>query len=198
MRERLKKLYHINSLQFTFLARYWQNADSVRSITKFLSFLNTTTVSQQIRNDQQWMTEACQLAKYAAQQDEIPIGAILVTAQGERLAVGWNQSIQTHDPTAHAEIVALRAAATVVKNYRLPNTTLYVTLEPCVMCAGAIIHARIQRVVFGAYDAKMGAAGSRFDVLRDTRHNHQVECIGGILQEECSDILRQFFRAKRV
>ena len=126
-----------------------------------------------------------------------PFGAVIVK-NGKIIAKGHNRVLITNDPTAHAEIVALRAAATVVKNYRLPNTTLYVTLEPCVMCAGAIIHARIQRVVFGAYDAKMGAAGSRFDVLRDTRHNHQVECIGGILQEECSNILRQFFRAKRV
>jgi tRNA(adenine34) deaminase len=147
--------------------------------------------------DAHWMTEALQLAEYAAQQGEVPIGAVLVSAAGERLAAGWNQSIGTHDPTAHAEIIALRTAATRVKNYRLPNTTLYVTLEPCIMCAGALIHARIQRVVFGAYDAKTGAAGSRFDVLRDTRHNHQIECIGGILQEVCSAQLRYFFQAKR-
>lgn len=146
--------------------------------------------------DLYWMNQARKLAEYAAQQGEIPIGAILI-AHDERVAVGWNQSISTHDPTAHAEIIALRAAALTVKNYRLPNTTLYVTLEPCTMCAGALIHARVQRVVFGAYDLKTGAAGSRFDVLRDTRHNHHIECVGGVLHDECAETLKQFFRNRR-
>lgn len=154
-----------------------------------------TVISQQAI-DIYWMNEARRLAEYAAQQGEIPIGAVLITDE-KRLAVGWNQSILTHDPTAHAEMVALRAAALTVKNYRLPNTTLYVTLEPCTMCAGALIHARVQRVVFGAYDPKTGAAGSRFDVLRDTRHNHHIECVGGILETECAETLKQFFRNRR-
>lgn len=147
--------------------------------------------------DEDWMRVALRLANYAAQQGEVPIGAVLVAADGRQLAAGWNQSIVSHDPTAHAEIIALRTAASEVKNYRLPNTTLYVTLEPCTMCAGALIHARIQRVVFGAYDAKTGAAGSRFDVLRDTRHNHRIECVGGVLQEECREVLRRFFQIRR-
>ena len=144
--------------------------------------------------DQKWMRHALQLAKRAAKQGEIPVGAIVVQ-DGECIAEGWNQSIQQNDPTAHAEIVALRKAAQHLNNYRLMNTTLYVTLEPCVMCAGAIIQARVKRVVFGAYDNKAGAAGSRFDILRDTRHNHVVECVSRVLAEECGACLTQFFRS---
>ena len=143
--------------------------------------------------DQKWMRHALQLAQRAAEQNEIPVGAIIVQ-QGELIAKGWNQSIEQNDPTAHAEIVALRKAAQYLNNYRLINTTLYVTLEPCVMCAGAIIQARVKRVVFGAYDNKAGAAGSRFDILRDTRHNHQVECVSRVLAKECGACLTQFFR----
>jgi len=141
------------------------------------------------------MHHALRLAKLAATQREVPVGAIIV--QGEQcIAEAWNQPIANHDPTAHAEIMALRRAAYHLKNYRLIDTTLYVTLEPCVMCAGAIIHARVKRVVFGAYDKKAGAAGSRFDILRDTRHNHQVECVSGVLADECRECLTDFFRKK--
>nr|WP_040295256.1 tRNA adenosine(34) deaminase TadA [Beggiatoa alba] len=146
--------------------------------------------------DAYWMQYALRLASYAAHQGEVPIGAVLVQ-DNQCIAHGWNQPIQRHDPSAHAEIVALRHAANKVENYRLLNTTLYVTLEPCVMCAGAILHARVKRVVFGAYDPKTGAAGSRFDVLRDTRHNHQVDCVGGVLAEQCGDVLKAFFRQRR-
>ncbi len=148
------------------------------------------------RVDQEWMRRALQLAQQAARQNEIPVGAVLVRAN-ECLAEGWNQPITHSDPTAHAEIIVLRQAAQQLGNYRLPQTTLYVTLEPCVMCAGAIIQARVGRVVFGAYDPKGGAAGSRFEVLRDTRHNHLVECVGGVLAEECGESLKKFFRARR-
>lgn len=146
--------------------------------------------------DEFWMRHALQLADNAAAQGEIPVGAVLVQ-QNQLIAQAWNQPIQLLDPTAHAEIVAIRAGAQVLQNYRLLDTTLYVTLEPCVMCAAALIHARVKRVVFGAYDLKAGAAGSRFDVLRDTRHNHQIDCIGGVLAEECGEQLRQFFQGKR-
>jgi len=148
------------------------------------------------RLDQEWMRRALQLAQQAARQNEIPVGAVLVRAN-DCLAEGWNQPITHSDPTAHAEIMVLRQAAQQLGNYRLPQTTLYVTLEPCVMCAGAIIQARVDRVVFGAYDPKGGAAGSRFEVLRDTRHNHLVECVGGVLAEECGESLKNFFRARR-
>ena len=160
-------------------------------MTDFVKML--TSIAQE---DEKWMQQALQLANYAADQGEVPIGAVLVR-DGICIAEGWNQSITTHDPSAHAEMVALRAAAQQIKNYRLLNTTLYVTLEPCVMCAGAIIHARIKRVVFGAYDPKTGAAGSRFDILRDLRHNHEVDCTGGVLAEQCSTCLRNFFKARR-
>lgn len=146
--------------------------------------------------DEFWMRHALQLADNAAAQGEIPVGAVLVQ-QNQLIAQAWNQPIQLLDPTAHAEIVAIRAGAQVLQNYRLLDTTLYVTLEPCVMCAAALIHARVKRVVFGAYDPKAGAAGSRFDVLRDTRHNHQIDCVGGVLAEACGEQLRQFFQGKR-
>ncbi|MCV6638517.1 tRNA adenosine(34) deaminase TadA [Candidatus Albibeggiatoa sp. nov. NOAA] len=149
-----------------------------------------------MKGDEFWMRHALMLADYAALQNEIPIGAVVVH-NDQCIAEAWNQPIVSNDPSAHAEVVAIRQAAKYFQNYRLPDTTLYVTLEPCVMCAGAIIHARISRVVFGAYDAKTGAAGSRFDILRDTRHNHHVECVGGILAVECSQRLKDFFHEKR-
>lgn len=155
--------------------------------------LNTISM---MATDEYWMQRALQLAEQAANQGEVPVGAVLVHEQ-TCLAEGWNQTMMRHDPTAHAEIVALRHAAQQVRNYRLLNTTLYVTLEPCVMCAGALVHARVKRVVFGAYDPKTGAAGSRFDILRDLRHNHHIECVGGLLAESCSLSLKTFFQARR-
>jgi tRNA(adenine34) deaminase len=146
--------------------------------------------------DEFWMRHALRLADNAVAQGEIPVGAVLVN-QNQLIAEAWNRPIQLIDPTAHAEIIAIRAGAQALQNYRLLETTLYVTLEPCVMCAAALLHARVKRVVFGAYDPKAGAAGSRFDVLRDTRHNHQIDCIGGVLAEECGEQLRQFFQEKR-
>ena len=142
------------------------------------------------------MYQALRLAKQAANQGEIPVGAIIIY-KNQCIAEGWNQSIAAHDPTAHAEIIALRQAAQYLNNYRLLNTTLYVTLEPCIMCSGAIIQARVKRVVFGAYDPKGGAAGSRFDILRDLRHNHQVDCSGGILAAECGANLTRFLSSRR-
>ncbi|OUD15637.1 tRNA adenosine(34) deaminase TadA [Thioflexithrix psekupsensis] len=147
--------------------------------------------------DEWWMQRALVWADYAAQQGEIPVGAILVH-NGQELAQGWNQTVIQCDPSAHAEIVAVRQAAKQLNNYRLLDTTLYVTLEPCVMCAGALVHARVKRVVFGAYDPKTGATGSRFDVLRDLRHNHHIDCLGGVLAESCGARLKDFFRHKRL
>ncbi|MCK5904715.1 MAG: tRNA adenosine(34) deaminase TadA, partial [Gammaproteobacteria bacterium] len=136
------------------------------------------------------------LAGKACEQGEVPVGAILIK-DNKVIAEGWNQPIAHHDPSAHAEIMTLRLAGQVQANYRFPNTTLYVSLEPCTMCAGAMIHARVGRVVFGAFDPKTGSAGSVFDVLGDPRHNHQVEVLGGVLAEQCGDTLREFFRARR-
>ncbi len=146
--------------------------------------------------DQQWMQRAIQLAREAEAAGEVPVGALLVK-DGECLADGNNRPIENHDPTAHAEIVALRNAAAAIGNYRLPGTTLYVTLEPCVMCAGAIIHARVERVVYGATDPKAGAAGSVFDILGTDRLNHQVQVEAGVLAQECSELLSDFFRRRR-
>ncbi|MBK1721147.1 tRNA adenosine(34) deaminase TadA [Thiocystis violacea] len=143
------------------------------------------------------MTRALELARQAAAEGEVPVGAILVR-DGEMLGEGWNRPIGAHDASAHAEIQALRHAGQRVGNYRLPGTTLYVTLEPCVMCAGAIIHARVGQVVYGAPDPKAGACGSVFDLLpSDTRFNHRTECRGGVLADACGETLRAFFRARR-
>ncbi len=143
------------------------------------------------------MQHALALAKKAEAEGEVPVGAVIVM-DDEIIGEGWNRPIRTNDPTAHAEIVALRDAGLRQSNYRLPGSTLYVTLEPCPMCASAIIHARIMRVVFGAYDPKGGAAGSVFHLLPpDERFNHSLECTSGVLEQECGDILRGFFQRRR-
>lgn len=146
--------------------------------------------------DEFWMREALALAQQAELAGEVPVGALLVY-EDKLLAQGANNPIATHDPSAHAEMNALRAGAKILQNYRLPNTTLYVTLEPCAMCAGAIIQARVQRVVFGAYDLKTGAAGSVFNILQNTQLNHRVSLTAGVLQAECSELLSNFFRNRR-
>lgn len=150
-----------------------------------------------MQSDETWMRYALTLAAKAAAQGEVPVGAVIIR-DGAVLGEGWNQPITLHDPSAHAEMLAMRAAGVAVGNYRLPDTTLYVTLEPCPMCVGAMIHARITRVVFGAFDPKTGAAGSAFDLLTDQRHNHRVSVSGGVLSEECAETLRAFFRARRL
>ena len=142
------------------------------------------------------MREALALAARAEAQEEVPVGAGVVH-DGEVIGRGWNQTIGRSDPTAHAEIQALREAGSVRSNYRLRDCDLYVTLEPCPMCAGAIVHARLRRLVFGAFDPKTGAAGSVFSLLPGTRHNHRVDVTGGCLEAECAEQLRAFFRARR-
>ena len=146
--------------------------------------------------DEFWMQRALELAKRAEEQGEVPVGAVLVRDE-QVLAEGWNQPITSSDPTSHAEIIALRSAALQIDNYRLLNTTLYVTLEPCSMCAGAIIHSRVSRVVYGADDPKGGAAGSVFEILGTNKLNHQVEITSGVLAKECSEILKGFFKQRR-
>lgn len=147
--------------------------------------------------DHYWMRRALELAQCAAAAGEVPVGAVLVL-DNEAVGEGWTQPISRCDPTAHAEIMALQAAAARLGNYRLVNSTLYVTLEPCAMCAGAMIHARVGRVVFGATDPRAGAAGSIFNILQSARLNHRAEVVGGLLAEECGAVLRDFFRARRV
>lgn len=142
------------------------------------------------------MRRAICLARRAEAVGEVPVGAVLVFG-GDCIAEGWNQCISLNDATAHAEIVALRAASAKLRNYRLPGTTLYVTLEPCVMCAGALIQARVRRVVYAACDPKGGAAGSVFDVLLSGKINHKIEVAGGVLQEQCSLLLSSFFQGRR-
>ena len=143
------------------------------------------------------MLKALELAQRAESEGEVPVGAVLVLDR-EIIGEGWNCPIGAHDPSAHAEIQTLRDAGRRVGNYRFPGSTLYVTLEPCAMCAGAIVHARVERVVFGAADPKGGAAGSIFDLLpSDDRFNHQTHCAGGVMADACGDILRSFFRKRR-
>jgi len=148
------------------------------------------------QQDEHWMLHAQRLAAKAQSQGEVPVGAVLVK-DNEVVGEGWNQPITLSDPSAHAEIMALRGAGQALENYRLPGTTLYVTLEPCSMCAGAMLHARVARVVFGAYDPKTGAAGSVYDTLLDERNLHNVSVDGGVLADTCSEQLRAFFRARR-
>lgn len=148
-------------------------------------------------NDIDWMKEAFLQALKAEESGEVPVGAILVNEANQRIGSGFNRMIQTYDPTAHAEIVAIRDACQWVQNYRLDNTTLYVTLEPCAMCAGAIIHARIKRLVFGARDFKTGAAGSVCNLFHAELANHAIQIDEGVLQMQCSQLLVDFFNARR-
>jgi tRNA(adenine34) deaminase len=146
--------------------------------------------------DADFMQRALALAHRALEVGEVPVGAVLVLGN-QVIGEGWNCPIGTHDPTAHAEIIALRAAALRQKNYRLGKTTLYVTLEPCAMCIGAALSARVARVVFGAWDPKAGACGSVFDLCRERRLTHRVDVFGGVCAEDCSVLLRRFFEARR-
>ncbi|MGV8931504.1 MAG: tRNA adenosine(34) deaminase TadA [Luteimonas sp.] len=149
-------------------------------------------------SDEHWMRHALALAERAERQDdEIPVGAVLVSAEGVAIGEGWNRNIVEHDPTAHAEIVALRAAGRQLGNHRLLGCSVYVTLEPCAMCAMAMVHARVARVVYAASDLKTGAAGSVFDLIADPRHNHRVEVSGGLLADEAGKRLSNYFRRKR-
>jgi len=146
--------------------------------------------------DEEWLRHAIRLAQRAESQDEVPVGAVLVY-EGRCIAEGWNQPIQSNDPTAHAEMVALRKAGQVLNNYRLIDTTLYVTLEPCVMCMGTIAHARVKRLVFGAYDPKRGAVCHALQLSDAAFLNHRVEWTGGILEADCAELLSDFFKARR-
>ena len=148
-------------------------------------------------DDHRWMKEALVLAARAADSGEVPIGAVLVDAHGKAVGRGWNQPIATSDPTAHAEVMALRAAANSLGNYRLPNTTLSVTIEPCAMCAGALIHARVARLVFAAPEPKAGAVVSQAKLLAQAHNNHQVLVSQGVLEQEASRLMSDFFAARR-
>jgi tRNA(adenine34) deaminase len=146
--------------------------------------------------DEHWMRVALDCARQAEVEGEVPVGCVIVQNEME-LARGYNQPIISHDPTAHAEVQALRKAAKTIGNYRLLDTTLYVTLEPCAMCVGAILHARVQRVVFGASDPKAGALSSLFHLADEVRLNHRLEYSGGVLAEESAQLLRSFFKQRR-
>ncbi len=146
--------------------------------------------------DQAYMRRAIELARQAEAAGEVPVGALIVR-HGEVIAEGFNRPISTRDPTAHAEMIALRAAATRSDSYRLPGSTLYVTLEPCAMCAGAMVHARVERLVYAAVDPRAGAAGSVFNVVRNPALNHRLDVDAGVLGEECGELLRNFFIARR-
>lgn len=155
-------------------------------------------MSQPVLNDDAyWMRIALDLARRGAEQGEVPVGAVVIDAQGLILGEGFNQPIGTHDPTAHAEIVALRQASAAIGNYRLPGMTLYVTLEPCLMCCGALVHARVGRLVYGASEPKSGAVESAFDVLAKPRLNHHVSVTAGVLADVSTGLLQAFFAGRR-
>jgi tRNA(adenine34) deaminase len=149
-----------------------------------------------LQNDQEFMGYALELAKHAEKNGEVPVGAI-ITLNDEIIAEGWNQPISSCDPTAHAEIIAMRAAAKHLGNYRLLNTTLYVTLEPCAMCVGAMVHARVKRLVFGAYDSRVGAVTSVLQIPATKELNHRLAWEGGVMADECSELLSKFFQVRR-
>ena len=146
--------------------------------------------------DVQFMSRAIELARMAEAAGEVPVGAVVVK-DGVIVGEGWNRPIGTHDPSAHAEMIAMRAAAAAIENYRLLDTTLYVTLEPCSMCAGAMVHARVKRLVYGATDPRAGAAGSVFNIVQHAALNHRVEMQPGLMAQECASLLRQFFASRR-
>jgi tRNA(adenine34) deaminase len=146
--------------------------------------------------DERWMGRALDLARQAEAAGEVPVGALLVR-NGDIVAEAHNASLSNHDPSAHAEIEVLRAAGKALGNYRLPDTTLYVTLEPCPMCAGALVNARVTRLVYGVGDPRVGSAGSVFDIVRAPEVNHRLEVTGGVLEGECREIVQTFFRARR-
>jgi len=148
-------------------------------------------------SDEVYMNRAIAQAEKAFQVDEVPVGAVLVDAAGEIISEAYNQTIRLCDASAHAEILALRQAGQLLKNYRLPQTVLYVTIEPCVMCMGALIHARIERIVFGAADPKWGAAGSLYHFAEDNRLNHRPEIIAGVCESACKQLMKDFFKLKR-
>jgi len=143
-----------------------------------------------------WMESAIKLARHAADNGEVPVGAIIVYEE-KIIGEGWNQPISSNDPSAHAEIIALRNAGSHIGNYRLPKATLYVTLEPCAMCAGAIVHARLEKLVYAAADLKTGACGSVFNLLQSEELNHKIEIEKGILEGECRSLIQGFFKEKR-
>ncbi|MEX1993149.1 MAG: tRNA adenosine(34) deaminase TadA [Steroidobacteraceae bacterium] len=149
-----------------------------------------------LSRDEAWMRHALELAQRAEAEGEVPVGALVVRAD-QLLGEGWNQPVALRDPTAHAEVLAMRSAAQKAGDYRLGGATLYVTLEPCPMCAAAIAHARIERLVFGAWDPRQGAAGSAFNLVAAPALNHRVDSFGGVLSEECGALLRRFFAARR-
>ncbi|HEX2585767.1 MAG TPA: tRNA adenosine(34) deaminase TadA [Steroidobacteraceae bacterium] len=146
--------------------------------------------------DNRFMSRALELAREAGLHGEVPVGAVIVKDQ-QIIAEGWNRPISTCDPTAHAEVIVLRSAGAAVKNYRLTNCTLYVTLEPCAMCAGAMVHARVKRLVYGAPDPRAGAAGTIFNITDHAALNHRLEVESGVMADECGALLRQFFQARR-
>jgi tRNA(adenine34) deaminase len=147
--------------------------------------------------DEELMGQALEQARTALSAGEVPVGAVIVAPDGAIVGRGYNHPISSHDPTGHAEIMAMREAARIVGNYRLTGMTLVCTLEPCIMCAGAIVHARIARLVFGAHDPKAGAAGSIYNVVADPRLNHQPEVVSGVRETECRQLLQEFFTWKR-
>jgi len=155
-----------------------------------------TADAARVAVDVEWMQRALALADHAAAAGEVPVGAVLVR-DGEELGSGWNAPVGSNDPTAHAEVMALRAAAAATGNYRLPGSTLYATMEPCPMCAGAIVQARVARVVYATRDERWGAVESVFEILGSRRLNHHVDCEGGLLAEESARRLKDFFAARR-
>lgn len=165
-------------------------------LNKWFGVQNLLHLKEDTQSHEYFMRRAIELARLAQEADEVPVGAVLVL-DGEIVGEGFNQPLSTNDPTAHAEMAAIRAAAQSLGNYRLPGTTLYVTIEPCSMCAGAMVHARVQRLVYGAPELKAGVANSQGSFFSDGYLNHRVDVVGGVLAQECAELMRNFFQQRR-
>jgi tRNA(adenine34) deaminase len=171
-------------------------AGGLMSLHHLNPIMTTVDPVEQAEIDARYMSRALELARMAEAAGEVPVGAVIVK-DGAIVAEGWNRPISTHDPTAHAEVIAMRAAAQSIQNYRLLDTTLYVTLEPCAMCASAMVHARVKRLVYAATDPRAGASGSIFNITQNSALNHRLDVQAGVMAEECAAALRTFFAARR-
>ena len=199
--QEIQQIKRSDGFNFAFFASLREISFSrkVAKIAKknFQNYQLTFRIHCWMRTDEQWMNSAIEQAQAAAKIGEVPVGAVIIDAEGRELAAASNRTISHSDPTGHAEIIALRQAAKAIGNYRLTGTTVYSTIEPCAMCAGALINARVSRLVFGAHDLRFGAVETHFQLCTSEKLNHRIEITSGILEPECRQLIQDFFRNRR-